>query len=125
MTRKKLPVTRKSVTHKVVIHTNQGIDPEIPVEVFITVGLYEDGKPGEVFLRTANEHKGPYEQVAILLSMCLQHKIPFEMVHSKLAWASYEPSGMTDNPEIRNAKSITDYVIRWMGRYFNLIEETK
>jgi ribonucleoside-diphosphate reductase alpha chain len=113
------------VTHKVVIQTNQGIDPNEPVEVFITVGLYDDGRPGEVFIRTVNEHKGPYEQWAIALSFLLQSKTDFELVYQKFAWANYEPSGLTDNPEIRSAKSITDYVVRWIAKEFKLIEEVK
>ena len=125
MTRKRLPATRKAVTHKVVIYTNQGIDPNSPVEVFITVGMYDDGRPGEVFIRTVNEHKGPYEQWAIALSFLLQSKTDFRSIYAKFAWASYEPSGMTDDPDIRNAKSITDYAIRWIGKEFKQIEEIK
>jgi ribonucleoside-diphosphate reductase alpha chain len=123
MKRKPLPQTRDSVTHKVTIYTSAGLDPDAPVEVFVTAGRYADGTPGEVFIKTTNETRGGYEQWAILLSLALQYKIPFRVLYSKLAWANYGSGGMTDNPKIRNAKSITDYVIRWLADEFKLIAE--
>lgn len=123
MKRKSLPPTRDSVTHKVTIYTAAGLDPQQPVEVFVTAGKYADGAPGEIFIKTTNESRGGYEQWAILLSLALQYKIPFKVLYSKLAWANYGPGGMTDNPNIRSAKSITDYVIRWLADEFKLGDE--
>lgn len=125
MKRTKLPGTRKSVTHKVTIYTKTGNDPDVPVELFLIFGVYSNGAPGELFIKTGNLYKGMYDAFAIDLSLMLQYGIPFKTIYDKHAWQQFEPAGPTDNPEIRIAKSIPDYVVRWMAKRFNLLEETK
>jgi len=90
-------------------------------EGYITVGLYEDGQPGEVFIRIAKEGStigGLMDTVATLTSLALQYGVPLESLVKKFAYQRFEPSGFTKNPDIRNATSITDYVFRWLGCQF-------
>jgi len=111
MNRKRLPTTRESVTHKVTIGT---------MKVYISVGLYENGQPGELFIHNIEGPevgagiKGMADQWAIAISMLLQASYTIDELEKKFAHARYEPNGFTDNHKIRNCKSITDYIIRWM-----------
>ena len=110
--RRKLPATRQSITHKFEIGQQEG---------YITFGLFEDGTPGEVFIKMAKEGStvsGLMESIGILWSMGLQHGVPPETVISKFTRMSFEPAGFTQNPEIPMAKSIMDYLARLMASLF-------
>ena len=110
--RQRMPDTRVSLTHKFEIAGHEG---------YITVGLYENGQPGELFIQMAKEGStigGLMDTVATLTSMALQYGVPLESLVKKFAYQRFEPSGFTKNPDIRNATSITDYVFRWLGCQF-------
>jgi ribonucleoside-diphosphate reductase alpha chain len=110
--RRRMPDTRVSLTHKFEIAGHEG---------YITVGLYEDGQPGELFIQMAKEGStigGLMDTVATLTSLALQYGVPLESLVKKFAYQRFEPSGFTKNPDIRNATSITDYVFRWLGCQF-------
>jgi ribonucleoside-diphosphate reductase alpha chain len=110
--RRKMPDTRKSLTHKFEIAGHEG---------YITVGLYPDGQPGELFVQMSKEGStigGLMDTVATLTSISLQYGVPLEQMVNKFAYQRFEPSGFTKNMDIRTAFSITDYVFRWMGCEF-------
>jgi ribonucleoside-diphosphate reductase alpha chain len=110
--RHRLPDTRKAVTHKFDIAGHEG---------YLTVGLFADGQPGEVFITMAKEGStigGLMDSIGTLTSMALQYGVPLEALVKKFAHQRFEPSGFTKNPEVRNASSITDYVFRWMAFRF-------
>jgi ribonucleoside-diphosphate reductase alpha chain len=110
--RKKLPDTRNSKTHKFEIAGHKG---------YLTVGMFEDGQPGEVFIQMSKEGStigGLMDTVATLTSISLQYGVPLESLIKKFAYQRFEPSGFTKNPDIRNATSIIDYVFRWLGCQF-------
>jgi ribonucleoside-diphosphate reductase alpha chain len=110
--RNRMPDTRVSLTHKFEIAGHEG---------YITVGLYENGEPGELFIQMAKEGStigGLMDTVATLTSLSLQYGVPLESLVKKFAYQRFEPSGFTKNPDIRNATSITDYVFRWLGCQF-------
>jgi ribonucleoside-diphosphate reductase alpha chain len=110
--RNRMPDTRVSLTHKFEIAGHEG---------YITVGLYENGQPGELFIQMAKEGStigGLMDTVATLTSLALQYGVPLESLVKKFAYQRFEPSGFTKNPDIRNATSITDYVFRWLGCQF-------
>jgi len=110
--REKLPTTRKSITHKFSVAGHDG---------YITVGTYEDGRPGEVFLVMNKEGsviRGLMDAFAITLSVGLQHGIPLECFCKKLEHMRFDPSGITGNPEIPFAKSPVDYIARWLMKEF-------
>ena len=110
--RNRMPDTRVSLTHKFEIAGHEG---------YITVGLYENGQPGELFIQMAKEGStigGLMDTVATLTSLSLQYGVPLESLVKKFAYQRFEPSGFTKNPDIRNATSITDYVFRWLGCQF-------
>ena len=90
-------------------------------EGYITVGLYEDGQPGELFITMSKEGStigGLMDTVGTLTSIALQYGVPLESLVKKFAYQRFEPSGFTKNPDIRNATSITDYVFRWLACQF-------
>jgi ribonucleoside-diphosphate reductase alpha chain len=110
--RRSMPDTRMSLTHKFEIAGHEG---------YITVGLFPDGQPGEVFVQMSKEGStigGLMDTVATLTSISLQHGVPLEQLVNKFAYQRFEPSGYTRNPDIRTAHSITDYIFRWMGCEF-------
>ncbi len=110
--RRRLPATRSAVTHKFDIAGHEG---------YLTVGLFEDGHPGELFVTMAKEGStigGLMDSIGALTSMSLQYGVPLEALVKKFAHQRFEPSGFTKNPDIRNAASIIDYVFRWMGITF-------
>ena len=110
--RRKLPDERKSITHKFDIMGHEG---------YITVGLYDDGTPGELFLTMAREGStisGFADALAVSVSLNLQYGVPLRDLVNKFSHVRFEPSGMTKNPDIRFAKSIVDYIFRWMGMRF-------
>ncbi len=111
-TRTKLPDERKSITHKFSIAGHEG---------YITVGMYEDGSPGEIFIRMAKEGStisGLMDSFATAVSMALQYGVPIKVLCDKFVHVRFEPSGYTNNPEIRYAKSVMDYIFRWLGLKF-------
>ena len=110
--RNRMADTRLSLTHKFDIAGHEG---------YITVGLYENRQPGELFIQMAKEGStigGLMDTVATLTSLSLQYGVPLESLVKKFAYQRFEPSGFTKNPDIRNATSITDYVFRWLGCQF-------
>ena len=110
--RRKLPDQRNAITHKFSIVGHDG---------YLTVGLYDDGQPGELFLKMAKEGStisGLMDTVAIMTSIALQYGVPLKALVDKFSHTRFEPSGFTPNPEIPYAKSVTDYVFRWLGLTF-------
>jgi ribonucleoside-diphosphate reductase alpha chain len=110
--RRKLPDERQSITHKFDIGGHEG---------YITVGLYEDGQPGELFLTMAKEGStisGFADAFAQAISYALQYGVPLQDLVDKFSHVRFEPSGMTRNAEIRFAKSIVDYIFRWLAAKF-------
>jgi ribonucleoside-diphosphate reductase alpha chain len=110
--RRKLPDERRAITHKFDIAGHEG---------YITVGVYEDGQPGEIFLVMAKEGStisGFADAFAQAISYALQYGVPLQVLVDKFSHVRFEPSGMTRNPEVRFAKSIVDYVFRWMATKF-------
>jgi ribonucleoside-diphosphate reductase alpha chain len=110
--RRRLPETRQAVTHKFDIAGHEG---------YLTIGLFEDGTPGEMFITMAKEGStigGLMDSVAALTSVSLQYGVPLAALVRKFSHQRFEPSGFTKNPQIRRASSIIDYVFRWMGIQF-------
>jgi ribonucleoside-diphosphate reductase alpha chain len=110
--RHRLPSERASITHKFGIAGHEG---------YITVGLYPSGAPGEIFIRMAKEGStisGLMDSFATAVSMCLQHGVPLKLLCEKFAHTRFEPSGWTGNEQIGYAKSIMDYLFRWMQLRF-------
>lgn len=110
--RRRLPDDRQAITHKFSIAGHDG---------YVTVGLYEDGRPGELFVKmakTGSTVNGLIDAFALTTSVALQYGMPLEVLVNKLSHTRYEPSGFTKNPNIRIAKSITDYIARWLALKF-------
>jgi ribonucleoside-diphosphate reductase alpha chain len=110
--RRKLPDERESITHKFSIGGHEG---------YITVGKYEDGAPGEIFITMAKEGStisGLMDSFATMTSMALQHGVPLQLLVDKFTHLRFEPSGFTKNPEIPMAKSIMDYIFKWLAIKF-------
>ena len=110
--RHKLPEERMSVTHKFNIAGHEG---------YITVGLYPNGDPGEIFITMAKEGStvsGLMDSFALAVSIALQHGVPLRLLCEKFAHTRFEPSGWSTNPEIGFAKSIMDYIFRWLHMRF-------
>jgi ribonucleoside-diphosphate reductase alpha chain len=111
-TRNRLPDTRQALTHKFDIAGHEG---------YITVGLYENGAPGELFITMAKEGStigGLMDTIGTLVSLAFQYGVPLETLVKKFAHQRFEPSGFTKNPDIPIAKSITDYLFRWLACQF-------
>jgi ribonucleoside-diphosphate reductase alpha chain len=110
--RERLPDTRSSVTHKFSIAGHEG---------YINVGLYPDGRPGEVFITMAKEGStvgGLMDSFGTAISIALQYGVPLEVLVNKFSHTRFEPMGHTTNPDIRIAKSLVDYIFRWLGLTF-------
>ena len=110
--RRRLSDTRRALTHKFDIAGHEG---------YLTVGLFEDGQPGELFITMAKEGStigGLMDSIGTLTSMAFQYGVPLEALVRKFAHQRFEPSGFTKNSEIRSASSITDYVFRWLALQF-------
>ena len=110
--RRRLPDTRTAVTHKFDIAGHEG---------YLTVGLFDDGAPGELFITMAKEGStigGLMDSIGTLTSLAWQYGVPLEALVRKFAHQRFEPSGFTKNPEIRSASSIMDYVFRWLALQF-------
>jgi ribonucleoside-diphosphate reductase alpha chain len=110
--RRRLPDERRSITHKFSVGSHEG---------YITVGQYDDGSPGELFVTMAKEGSvisGLMDSFATSISIGLQYGVPLEVLVNKFVHMRFEPSGFTNNPQIRMAKSIIDYIFRWMAIKF-------
>ena len=110
--RRKLPDERQSITHKFSIGGHEG---------YITVGMYEDGAPGEIFITMAKEGStisGLMDSFATAVSYALQYGVPLKFFVDKFSHVRFEPSGWTGNPQVPYAKSIMDYIFRWLGAKF-------
>jgi ribonucleoside-diphosphate reductase alpha chain len=115
--RRRLPDERQSITHKFSIGGHEG---------YMTVGLYEDGTPGELFVTMAKEGSvvsGLMDNFATMISLGLQYGVPLKILADKFSHTRFEPSGFTGNPNIPMAKSITDYIFRWLALKFVPAEE--
>ena len=110
--RRRMPSTRTSITHKFDIAGHEG---------YLTVGLYDDGAPGELFITMAKEGStigGLMDTYGTAISLCLQYGVPLKTLVEKFAHTRFEPSGFTKNPDIPIAKSLPDYIFRWLGQTF-------
>jgi ribonucleoside-diphosphate reductase alpha chain len=110
--RERLPDTRSSLTHKFSVGGHEG---------YINVGLYPDGRPGELFITMAKEGStvgGLMDGFGTAISICLQYGVPLEVLVNKFSHTRFEPMGHTTNPDIRIAKSVVDYIFRWLGVTF-------
>lgn len=110
--RKKLPEERNAITHKFSIGGHEG---------YITVGMFEDGSPGEIFLVMSKEGtvvSGLMDSFATAISMALQYGVPLNVLIDKFSHTRFEPSGMTRNKDIPIAKSVVDYIFRWLALKF-------
>ncbi len=110
--RRRLPDTRRSITHKFNVAGHEG---------YLTVGLYDDGMPGELFITMAKEGStigGVMDSLGTAISVALQYGVPVESLVTKFTHQRFEPAGMTHNPDIPFAKSLVDYIFRWMGMEF-------
>lgn len=110
--RRKLPDERKSITHKFAVGGHEG---------YLIVGMYGDGMPGEIFIKMAKEGStlsGFMDGLALSISIGLQYGVPLKAVVDKLTNTRFEPSGYTENPAIRYASSVLDYIARWLGGKF-------
>jgi ribonucleoside-diphosphate reductase alpha chain len=117
LARRKLPDTRRSLTHKFSVGGHDG---------YITVGLYENGQPGEIFVtlgKAGSTLAGFADAFATAISFSLQHGVELRFLVDKFAHVRFEPSGFTGNPSIPIAKSIIDYVFRWLAQEFLPQEE--
>jgi len=112
LARRRLPDERRAITHKFSIGGHEG---------YMTVGMYDDGSPGEIFVTMAKEGSvvsGLMDAFATSISMALQYGVPLKVLCDKFSHTRYEPSGFTGNPEIPIAKSISDYIFRWLSLKF-------
>ncbi|MBL0926579.1 MAG: adenosylcobalamin-dependent ribonucleoside-diphosphate reductase [Phycisphaerales bacterium] len=110
--RRRLPDTRRSITHKFNVAGHEG---------YLTVGVYEDGQPGELFITMAKEGStigGLMDSLGTATSVALQYGVPVESLVRKFTHQRFEPAGMTTNRDIPFAKSLVDYIFRWMGMQF-------
>lgn len=110
--RERLPDTRQSLTHKFNVGGHEG---------YINVGLYPDGRPGELFITMAKEGStigGLMDCFGTAISICLQYGVPLEVLVNKFSHTRFEPMGHTTNPDVRIAKSVVDYIFRWLGITF-------
>src|SRR6266849_4012222 len=117
--RRKLPDERKSITHKFAIGGHEG---------YIIVGMYEEGAPGELFIKMAKEGStlsGFMDGLALSISIGLQYGVPLKALVDKLTNTRFEPSGFTENPAIRYSSSVLDYIARWLGGKFLSAEYLK
>jgi ribonucleoside-diphosphate reductase alpha chain len=116
LARRRLPDERRSITHKFSIGGHEG---------YLTVGMYDDGLPGELFVTMAKEGSvvsGLMDSFATAISLALQYGVPLRVLAEKFSHTRYEPSGFTGNPDIPIAKSITDYIFRWLALKFQTPE---
>jgi len=111
-TRERLPDTRRSITHKFSVSGTEG---------YIIVGLYDDGRPGELFIKIAKQGStlgGLTNAIGVLASVALQYGVPVGELARKLKDSRFEPLGHTKNPKIKEASSVVDYIFRWLAMEF-------
>ncbi len=115
--RRRMPRERQSITHKFSIGGHEG---------YITAGMYEDGSVGEIFLTDIGKEgstlRGMMNSFATAISIALQYGVPLETLVRKFSYMRFEPEGMTSNPEIPFAKSMPDYIMRWLASRFLDVE---
>src|SRR5438105_9386364 len=117
--RRHLPVERHSITHKFSVAGHEG---------YLTIGMYEDGTPGEIFIVMAKEGStlsGVMDSFATTCSMALQYGVPLKVLVDKFTHTRFEPSGFTSNPQVPYAKSIMDYIFRYLASKFLPSAEAK
>jgi ribonucleoside-diphosphate reductase alpha chain len=117
--RRHLPVERHSITHKFSVAGHEG---------YLTIGMYEDGTPGEIFIVMAKEGStlsGVMDSFATTCSMALQYGVPLKVLVDKFSHTRFEPSGFTSNPQVPYAKSIMDYIFRYLASKFLPKEEAR
>jgi ribonucleoside-diphosphate reductase alpha chain len=111
--RRRMPVERQSITHKFSIGGHEG---------YITAGVYEDGTVGEIFLTDVGKEgstlRGMMNSFATAISIALQYGVPLETLVQKFSYMRFDPEGITQNPEIPFAKSMPDYIMRWLASRF-------
>jgi ribonucleoside-diphosphate reductase alpha chain len=110
--RRHLPTDRQALCHKFEVAGHEG---------YLHVGFFEDGTPGEIFIKMAKEGStisGLMDSIGVLTSMALQYGVPLEVLVSKFSHVRFEPSGFTKNPDIPMAKSLIDYIFRFLGSRF-------
>lgn len=110
--RRHLPAERMAITHKFALGGHEG---------FLTVGMYEDGSPGELFITMSKEGStvsGLVDTIATSISLALQYGVPLRVLVDRFSHMRFEPSGFTGNPQLPIAKSIVDYIFRWLGQKF-------
>lgn len=110
--RRKLPDERKSITHKFSIAGHEG---------YLNVGVFEDGTPGEIFIRMSKRGStisGLMDSFALAISLSLQYGVPLQVLVDKYIYTRFEPAGFTTNFQIRNATSIVDYIFKWLALKF-------
>jgi len=115
--RRRLPDERRSITHKFCVGGHEG---------YITVGMYEDGAPGELFITMAKQGStisGLMDAVATGTSIALQYGVPLSTLVKKFSHTRFEPAGFTNNKDVPIAKSVIDYIFRWLGQKFLKPEE--
>lgn len=112
LSRRRLPDERRAITHHFSIAGHEG---------YLTVGVYEDGSPGEIFVRMAKQGStisGLMDSFATVVSLALQHGVPLDVLCAKFSHTRFEPSGWSGNPNIGYATSLMDYLFRWMDLKF-------
>ena len=138
-TRERLPDTRNSLTHKMVLHSLFPSGKVRKINAYLTVGMYPDGRPAELFyvinvagLKQEEDDckerdpdvvyyetlRGWSKQWAIAISLCLQSKVLLSKIIEKFSYQDYPPQGVTENPEIPTCKSMADYTVRWLALQF-------
>jgi ribonucleoside-diphosphate reductase alpha chain len=113
LSRRRLPDERQAITHKFSVAGHEG---------YITVGIYEDGTPGEIFITMSKEGSlisGLMDSFSTAISMAFQYGVPLKALTEKFTHQRFEPSGITNHPQIRFAKSIVDYIFRWLALKFS------
>ncbi len=111
-----LPLTRRSVTHKFIVGEFEG---------YLTIGLFQDGRPGEIFIKMAKEGStlsGMIQGFCRAFSLCLQHGLDVRDACERFRGMRFEPSGETGNPQIPHAESVLDYVARYLERHFSDVD---
>ena len=120
-TRKRLPTDRTSITHRVEIQDERGG----LYDIYMTVGLYpmkRKQKPGELFLKSGkigSSMRGMLDILGVQTSLLLQYGVPLQVICDKMKGVGFEPRGKTDDPDIPECKSISDYIFRWLELRFN------
>ena len=114
--RRRLPDTRRSITHHVAIEDAGGAH-----QLYLTVGLYKNGRPGELFIRigkAGSTLNGLLDVIGIEMSFGLQHGVPYTLFSRKLRDMAFPPSGPTSNPDIPFCSSVVDYLAQWLQQEF-------